>query len=87
MLMRIVAALLGFAVAFVPAVSQADAAGARKKRPHVAVPGRHFAASAPSARNPMAQNGYNGYYENILDKAPFGSQLWWRVYDSYPKGR
>jgi hypothetical protein len=35
----------------------------------------------------LAANGYTGYYEHVLDKVPFGSQLWWRVYDSQPKGR
>jgi hypothetical protein len=79
--------LLASAVAFVPTVSQAGDAGARQKRQHVAVSRKHVAAGTSAPRNPMAQNGYNGYYENILDKAPFGSQLWWRVYDSYPKGR
>jgi len=50
-------------------------------------------ADAPIARltatpeRSMAANGYTGYYEHILDKVPFGSQLWWRVYDSQPKGR
>ena len=63
---------------------QADAGGARKKRPPVAEYSKPVEAGTPSYRNPMAQNGY---YENILDRAPFGSQLWWRVYDSYPKGR
>ena len=29
--------------------------------------------------NPMAANGYRGYYEHVLDKVPYGSQLWWRV--------
>jgi hypothetical protein len=35
--------------------------------------------------NPMAANGYSGYHERVLDKAPFGSQRWWRVYHSYPR--
>jgi hypothetical protein len=33
----------------------------------------------------MAANGYSGYYERVLDKVPYGSQLWWRVYDSIPR--
>jgi hypothetical protein len=35
--------------------------------------------------NPMAANGYTGYYERVLDKVPYGSQLWWRVYNSIPR--
>ena len=58
---------------------QAGAATAKKKRLH----GQH---GEPYA-NPLAANGYAGYYERVLDKVPFGSQLWWRVYDSQPKGR
>ena len=59
---------------------QADAAAAKKKRPH-------SGAYAQSAGNPLAANGYTGYYERVLDRVPYGSQLWWRVYDSMPKGR
>ena len=35
--------------------------------------------------NPLAANGYAGYYERVLDRVPYGSQLWWRVYHSYPR--
>jgi hypothetical protein len=53
-----------------------------KKRAEAGI-ARRTAASERS----MAANGYAGYYEHILDKVPFGSQLWWRVYESQPKGR
>ena len=90
-LMKIVATtLLALALALVPVAGQAgqaDGGGARKKRLHVGAHRQHFAASTYRYRNPMAANDYNGYYENILDKAPFGSKVWWRVYNSYPKGR
>ena len=46
-----------------------------------------IARRAASPERSMAANGYAGYYEHILDKVPFGSQLWWRVYESQPKGR
>ena len=55
-------------------------ATAKKKRLHVPQHGESYS-------NPLAANGYSGYYERVLDKVPFGSQLWWRVYDSQPKGR
>jgi hypothetical protein len=43
----------------------------------VAMPGRS-----------SADHGYDGgYYEQILDKVPFGSQRWWRIYEAQPKGR
>ena len=35
--------------------------------------------------SPLAANGYTGYYERVLDRVPYGSQLWWRVYHSYPR--
>ena len=46
-----------------------------------------IARQAAMPRRALAANGYAGYYEHILDKVPFGSQLWWRVYESQPKGR
>jgi hypothetical protein len=88
--MKVFSALLAVAMAIVPAVSvasQAEASGARTKRPHLAVHRKHLAASPASYRNPMAANDYDGYYERVLDRVPFGSKIWWRVYDSYPKGR
>ena len=33
--------------------------------------------------NPMAAN--SDYHKRILDRAPFGTRLWWRVYHSYPR--
>jgi hypothetical protein len=35
--------------------------------------------------NRLEANGYTGYYERILNRVPYGSQLWWRVYHSYPR--
>jgi hypothetical protein len=52
--------------------------------------GRAAAAVARPATLPapqLAANGYSGYYERVLGKVPFGSQLWWRVYESQPRGR
>ena len=46
-----------------------------------------IARKAAMPGHSLAANGYAGYYEHILDKVPFGSQLWWRVYESQPKGR
>jgi len=54
----------------------ADAAARKKTRP----------TSEMSTRaNRLAANGYTGYYERVLDRVPYGSQLWWRVYHSYPR--
>ena len=61
-------------------VGEASAAGLKRKRsPAVAY--------ERAAGTPLAANGYTGYYERVLDRVPYGSQLWWRVYDSMPKGR
>jgi hypothetical protein len=60
--------------------AEAGAAAAKRKRPHAV-------AYERPAGNPLAANGYTGYYERVLDRVPYGSQLWWRVYDSMPKGR
>ncbi len=61
----------------------ADAAGVRKSRRPQTSPAA--AVRAPS-RDPMAQNGYSGYYELIEDRVPFGSRIWWDVYTSMPRG-
>lgn len=70
--------LLGIGVA-----AGTSAAAGAKKRLHASVHPRH----ARPAVSPLAANGYNGYYEHVLDRVPFGSQLWWRVYDGMPKSR
>ena len=54
----------------------ADAASRKKTRPTSEISMRD---------NPLAANGYTGYYERVLDRVPYGSQLWWRVYHSYPR--
>ena len=54
----------------------ADAASRKKTRPTSEIGMR---------ANPLAANGYTGYYERVLDRVPYGSQLWWRVYHSYPR--
>ena len=61
----------------------AEAASHRKKQSRAAW---HAERGSVATRDPKAENGYNGYYENVLERVPFGSQLWWRVYHSYPRG-
>jgi len=31
-------------------------------------------------------NGGDGYQEQLLDKAPFGSKTWWHIYEAQPRG-
>jgi hypothetical protein len=76
-----IAASLAVPLLVVGLASNAKAAP-YKNRADVGI-ARHAAMPARS----LAANGYTGYYERILDKVPFGSQLWWRVYESQPKGR
>jgi hypothetical protein len=59
----------------------ADAAVRSKPRPHA----YHHAKEISMRANPLAANGYTGYYERVLNRVPYGSQLWWRVYHSYPR--
>jgi len=54
----------------------ADAAARKKTRPTSEIGMR---------ADPQAANGYTGYYERVLNRVPYGSQLWWRVYHSYPR--
>ena len=76
---RIFVALLAL-VLVAGLTGQAGAGTLKKKRLAVATSGE-------GRGTPLAANGYSGYYERLLDKVPFGSQLWWRVYDSQPRGR
>lgn len=86
-LVKIVAVAAAGVALMVSLPDQADAGGVRKKRLRVTEYSKTVEAGTRGYRNPMAENGYNGYYERVLEKVPFGSQIWWRVYDSYPKGR
>jgi hypothetical protein len=61
----------------------ADAASRKKVRSH-AHP-HPYAKETRVHGNPMAANGYSGYHERVLERVPYGSQLWWRVYHSYPR--
>jgi hypothetical protein len=54
----------------------ADAAPRKKIRP---------TSELGMTANRLAANGYTGYYERVLERGPYGSQLWWRVYHSYPR--
>jgi len=54
----------------------ADATARKKSRP---------TSDIGMRANPLAANGYSGYYERVLDRVPYGSELWWRVYHSYPR--
>jgi len=54
----------------------ADAAARKKTRP---------TSEMGMRADPLAANGYTGYYERVLNRVPYGSQLWWRVYHSYPR--
>jgi hypothetical protein len=59
----------------------ADAAVRSKPRPHA----HHHTNEISMRASPLAANGYTGYYERVLNRVPYGSQLWWRVYHSYPR--
>jgi hypothetical protein len=61
----------------------ADAAVVKKSKRLQASP---VPAARAQSRNPMAENGYSGYYERIEDRVPFGSKIWWDVYSSMPRG-
>ena len=75
-LAAITVALLG-----VSQVGFAHAAAHKNTRPRA----HHYTSEIGARANPLAANGYSGYYERVLDRVPYGSQLWWRVYHSYPR--
>lgn len=59
--------------------AHAHAASAKEKRIQAGQPGKPRVTPAPAALSRGA-GGENGYYENVLEKVPFGSQRWWEVY-------
>jgi hypothetical protein len=81
LIMKLIAASLVVPV-LVASFPNGTMAGPYKKRAHAGL-----VRQATVAARPSAVDGYTGYYEHILDKVPFGSQLWWRIYESQPKGR
>jgi hypothetical protein len=52
-------------------VDQVVAASLRKKQPH-----RQHTIVKPPTR---PQQGGGDYYEQLVDKVPFGSQRWWDI--------
>ena len=66
------------------ATGHADAANQKKKR-YASHYGKY---SSPPATygSPAAGNNSSGYYEHVLDKARFGSQRWWQIYEEQHGG-
>jgi hypothetical protein len=70
--MRVLAVVLAASLVAAGAAGEA-AAASKKKRLHK--PGASSPAGAPAASRRDGE-----YYENVLEKLPFGSQRWWDVY-------
>jgi hypothetical protein len=79
--MRLNRACLIIMVPLLALAKPADAAVRNKPRPHA----YHHTNEISMRASPLAANGYTGYYERVLNRVPYGSQLWWRVYHSYPR--
>ena len=65
---------------------QADAARHKKKRLHTSHHSMPYRARTYGYRGPAASDSPDGYYEHVLDKVPFGSKLWWSIYDEHSGG-
>jgi hypothetical protein len=81
--MRIVAAIFALLSLALLSAGAVDASGSKKVKRSQSSPAP---ASRAQSRNPMAENGYVGYYERVENRVPFGSKLWWDVYSSMPRG-
>src|SRR5262245_37724117 len=59
----------------------AGQAGGPARRQHKRLHASHDGTRPPTARNrkPGSGNGEVGYYEHVLEKAPFGSKRWWGI--------
>jgi hypothetical protein len=82
-IMKVAATTLLVVALAVGTAADADAASTKRSKRAQTSP---VATPSTQARDPMAQNGYSGYYQRIEDKVPFGSKLWWDVYSSMPRG-
>jgi hypothetical protein len=79
--MSVLKGLLALATSLVLAVSvagHADAAGSKRKRPKAGQLGKPH-VTVPDKRSEKANDQYE-YYENVLERVPFGSKRWWDVY-------
>jgi len=84
--MKAAAASLACTLALAPASSvagQAEAPG-EKTQPHVTRHIKPGAAGTRGYRKPITANGGSGYHERLLNKVPFGSPLWWQIYEGEP---
>ncbi|HEY7084219.1 MAG TPA: hypothetical protein VH519_05325 [Hyphomicrobiaceae bacterium] len=75
------------AASVVVALLAAALASTGMAAPHKKRAGPGIARQAAIPGRSLGANGQDGYYEQILDKVPFGSQRWWRIYEAQPKGR
>ena len=83
-IMRIILACLASIIVPVIALDQVGRADAATSKKTPLYAKRYIKPNETSLRgNPTAAN--SGYHERILDRVPFGTQLWWRVYHSYPR--
>ncbi len=72
--MRVLAVVLSASLIAAGAAGEVSAAS-KKKRLHK--PGASYPAGAPAGE---ASRRDSDYYENVLERLPFGSQRWWEVY-------
>lgn len=77
--MRVVSICIVATVLAAAAVAYADAASPKKKQLQAGPPGKSYEAEAPGRRSGGSNSG-SDYYENVLERVPFGSQRWWEVY-------
>jgi hypothetical protein len=80
--MSVLKSLLALATSLVLAISvadHADAASSKRKRAKGGQLGKPHVAVVPGRRSEKANDQYE-YYENVLERVPFGSKRWWEVY-------
>jgi len=62
--------------------TQADArSGNKKYKARNAPYAQQYAPREGRYPREMYYGNYAGYYEHRLDKVPFGTRLWWQVYE------
>ena len=88
--MKIIAAALTCIMVVAPpfgVAGQASASGKERTHAHANRHLKSIGRDVREPRSPVRASGGNGYQERLLDKVPFGSPVWWQIYEGEPLGK
>jgi hypothetical protein len=88
--MKIIAAALTCIMVVAPTfglAGQANVSGKERTGPHSHRHLKSIGRGVRAPRTPVTASGGNGYQERLLEKVPFGSPVWWQIYEGEPLGK